>query len=107
MTLFSAEIQKGIPYATIFVHRVSLVARYTREYLHNNGPYEFLRTYDCFWDIAAMQVVDTITLQLIPMLGINTGAFTYAILNVNFNFMLYFTGGKLSHDLGITWAIRF
>jgi hypothetical protein len=52
-----------------------------------------------------MPVSDTVTLRITPTFGINTGAFTYAALDVNFNLMLYFTGGKMFYDTGITWAI--
>lgn len=88
-TLFSTEIQKGIPYVTLFVRRVSVLLAYKRLYKRENDSWDILKPGDCFGSLGAAPVTETLTLSAVPSLGINTGAFTYAAFDICFDFVLH------------------
>jgi hypothetical protein len=66
--LFSVEIQKGIPYATLFLRRFSIIPKYSRYYLRDKS------------------VAGIVTLSAATELGINTGALANVGVEIDCNF---------------------
>ncbi|MDR3311866.1 MAG: DUF4344 domain-containing metallopeptidase [Spirochaetaceae bacterium] len=86
--LFSTEIQKGLPGVNLFFRRVSLLARYSRFYEYENPTFAIQKLGSIFNDVQRMPYTDLFMLSLVPELGLNTGVFTYAGIEVSFNLIL-------------------
>ncbi|WP_187150946.1 hypothetical protein, partial [Treponema endosymbiont of Eucomonympha sp.] len=104
-TLFSTEIQKGIPYVTLFVRRVSVLLAYERLYKRENDSWDIFKPAGCFGSLGAAPNEETLTLSAVPSLGINTGAFTYAAFDIYFDFMLHIRPKSPLFGFGLTGKI--
>ena len=76
VTLFSWEIQKGIPALSLFATRAVLFASYTNyfSYLGNDEYFGIRRTFELFGDFSSNQYSDKVTVGVNVVLNPNTGA---------------------------------
>jgi hypothetical protein len=98
---FSLELQKGIPFLTVFIRRITLTASYSGAFVHTNYSWDIEHTFDIAKE--ALPYRDSVTLSLFATSGINTGVLTSVAAEL---------GADLVYDLrpapgGQPWSIRF
>jgi hypothetical protein len=105
--LFSAEIQRAIPYVSIFFRRFAIEAQYIHRTYRVNESFDVFRIGDLFSHIDSDPADDTLVFAFIPELGINTGALANVGFQVSMELQIDLKAEQFAPTFGVTLGLRY
>lgn len=105
ISLFTWEVQEGIPFIPLYINRISFSVKYTGSFLRSNDSWDIFRLDTVLTELPNLKYDGVLSLQTEIMMSPNTGLITNAKMSLvgSLNFKLageYKTGDNLTWNIG-------